>query len=100
VVEDAGRPVRAGQIAAAAGLSADKSTVEGLRSKLKRLAGRGWLAEEAGPGLFGPGGPQRYRGSGGTGIIAGSSSEVRRCQPRRTWQEEEPYGTVCPDRGC
>ena len=52
VVEDAGRPVRAGQIAAAAGLSADKSTVEGLRSKLKRLAERGWLAEEAGPGLF------------------------------------------------
>ena len=53
VVEDAGRPVRAGQIAAAAGLSTDKSTVEGVRSKLKRLAGRGWLAEEAGPGLFG-----------------------------------------------
>ena len=52
VVEDAGRPLRAGQIAAAAGLSTDKSKVEGLRSKLKRLAERGWLAEEAGPGLF------------------------------------------------
>ncbi|HYB45765.1 MAG TPA: hypothetical protein VED20_00190 [Streptosporangiaceae bacterium] len=52
VVEDAGRPVRAGQIAAAAGLNTDKAKVEGLRSKLKRLAGRGWLAEEAGPGLF------------------------------------------------
>ena len=26
--------------------------VEGLRSKLKRLVERGWLAEEAGPGLF------------------------------------------------
>jgi len=50
VVEDAGRPLRAGQIAA--GLSSDKSKVEGLRSKLKRLAERGWLAEEAGPGLF------------------------------------------------
>jgi hypothetical protein len=48
VAEDAGRPLRAGQIAAAAGLSTDKATVEGLRSKLKRLAGRGWLAEEAG----------------------------------------------------
>ena len=52
VVEDAGRPVRAGQIAAAAGLSTDKATVEGLRSKLKRLVERGWLAEEAGLGLF------------------------------------------------
>jgi len=26
--------------------------VETLRSKLKQLAERGWLAEEAGPGLF------------------------------------------------
>ncbi len=50
--EDAGRPLRAGQIAAAAGLSTGKAKVEGLRSKLKRLAERGWLAE-AGPGLFG-----------------------------------------------
>jgi len=53
VAEDAGRPLRAAQIAAAAGLSTDKAKVEGLRSKLKRLAERGWLAEEAGPGLFG-----------------------------------------------
>jgi hypothetical protein len=30
----------------------DRARVEGLRSKLKRLAGRGWLSEEAGPGLF------------------------------------------------
>jgi hypothetical protein len=52
VVGDAGCPLRAGQIAAAAGLSTDKAKVEGVRSKLKRLAGRGWLAEEAGPGLF------------------------------------------------
>jgi hypothetical protein len=51
VLEDAGRPLRAGQIAAAAGLGTGKAKVEGLRSKLKRLAGRGWLAE-AGPGLF------------------------------------------------
>jgi hypothetical protein len=53
VAEDAGRPPRAGQIATAAGLSTDKAKVEGLRAKLKRLAGRGWLAEDAGPGLFG-----------------------------------------------
>ncbi len=51
VLADAGRPLRAGGIAAAAGLSTDKSKVEGLRSKLKRLAERGWLAED-GPGLF------------------------------------------------
>ena len=53
VLEDAGRPLRAGQIAAAAGLRTDKAKVEGLRSKLKRLGERGWLAEDAGPGLFG-----------------------------------------------
>lgn len=52
VAEDAGRPLRAAQIAAAAGLSTDKAKVETLRSKLKRLVERGWLAEEAGPGLF------------------------------------------------
>jgi hypothetical protein len=48
VAEDAGRPLRAGQIAAAAGLSPDRGKVETLRSKLKRLAERGWLAGEAG----------------------------------------------------
>jgi hypothetical protein len=53
VVADGGRPLRAAQIAAAAGLSTDKAKVETLRSKLKRLAERGWLTEEAGPGLFG-----------------------------------------------
>jgi hypothetical protein len=53
VAEDAGRPLRAAQIAAAAGLSTDRGKVETLRGKLKRLAERGWLAEEAGPGLFG-----------------------------------------------
>jgi hypothetical protein len=51
VLADAGRPLRAGSIAAAAGLSTDRSKIEGLRSKLKRLAERGWLAED-GPGLF------------------------------------------------
>lgn len=48
VAEDAGRPLRAGQIAAAAGLPAERGKVETLRAKLKRLAERGWLAEEAG----------------------------------------------------
>ena len=52
VAEDAGRPLRAAQIAAAAGLSTDRGKVETLRGKLKRLAERGWLAEEAGAGLF------------------------------------------------
>jgi hypothetical protein len=51
VLAGAGRPLRAGGIAAAAGLSTDRSKTEGLRSKLKRLAERGWLAED-GPGLF------------------------------------------------
>ena len=67
VAEDAGRPLRAGQIAAAAGLSTDKAKVEGLRAKLKRLVERGWLAEEAGPGLFGL--PAR-NGSAGAGEAA------------------------------
>ena len=48
VAEDAGRPLRAGQIAAAAGLGTDRGKVETLRAKLKRLAERGWLAEDAG----------------------------------------------------
>jgi hypothetical protein len=52
VAEDAGRPLRAAQIAAAAGLSTDKAKVETLRSKLKRLVERGWMDEEAGAGLF------------------------------------------------
>lgn len=52
VAEDAGRPARAAQIAAAAGLSTRRGKVESLRGKLKRLVERGWLAEDAGPGLF------------------------------------------------
>jgi hypothetical protein len=52
VAQDAGRPVRAAQIAAAAGLSTERGKVETLRGKLRRLVERGWLAEDAGPGLF------------------------------------------------
>jgi hypothetical protein len=51
VAADAGRPLRAAEFAAAAGLATDRAKVEGLRSKLKLLAGRGWLAGEPG-GLF------------------------------------------------
>src|SRR6266853_1443419 len=51
-VPDGTGPSRFGHLPAA-GLSTDKAKVEGLRAKLKRLAERGWLAEEAGPGLFG-----------------------------------------------
>jgi hypothetical protein len=51
VAEDAGRPLRAAEFAVAAGLSTDKAKVEGLRSKLKLLAARGWLAAVPG-GLF------------------------------------------------
>jgi hypothetical protein len=51
VAADAGRPLRAGEFAAAAGLSTEKAKVEGLRSKLRLLAARGWLAPVPG-GLF------------------------------------------------
>lgn len=74
VVADAGRPLRAAQIAAAAGLSTDKAKVETLRSKLKRLVERDWLTEEAGPGLFGLAARGGTGRSGGTGVIAGTGS--------------------------
>ena len=49
ILQDAGRPLRARQIAAALGLGDEPRSVEGLRLKLKRLVKRGWLAElEAG----------------------------------------------------
>jgi hypothetical protein len=51
VLTDAGRPLRAGHIAAGLGLEIAPSKVEGLRSKLKRLVARGWLDEQT-PGLF------------------------------------------------
>ena len=51
VAADAGRPLRAGEFAAAAGLGTVKAKVEGVRSKLKLLAGRCWLAGVPG-GLF------------------------------------------------
>jgi hypothetical protein len=51
VLADAGKPLRAKQIAAALGLGDQRRSVEGLRLKLKRLVQRGWLAEPA-AGLF------------------------------------------------
>ncbi|WP_433193079.1 hypothetical protein ACQP1G_30685 [Nocardia sp. CA-107356] len=51
VITDAGRPLRAGHIAAALGLEVAPAKVEGLRSTLKRLVARGWLNEQT-PGMF------------------------------------------------
>jgi hypothetical protein len=51
VAGDAGRPLRAAEFAVATGQSTEKAKVEGLRSKLKLLTARGWLAGEPG-GLF------------------------------------------------
>ena len=47
-------PVRAGVLAAALGLERVPAKVEGVRYKLKRLVGRGWLAERE-PGVFAAG---------------------------------------------
>jgi hypothetical protein len=51
VLVDAGRPLRARQLAVLLGLPAEAAKVEGVRSKLKRLVARGWLAEQM-PGVF------------------------------------------------
>ena len=69
---DAGRPLRAAEFAAAAGLGTDRAKVQALRSKLKRLAQRGWLAEEPG----GRSRPGTLRGGRNTeaGAVTGSSS--------------------------
>lgn len=51
VLVDAGRPLRAGHLAAALGLGEGSGKIEGLRGKLKRLVARGWLTEDT-PGMF------------------------------------------------
>ncbi|MGY4103952.1 hypothetical protein ACW2Q0_31015 [Nocardia sp. R16R-3T] len=52
VLAEAGDGLRAGQVAAELGITAtDRSKVEALRSKLKRLVARGW-AEQAPSGVF------------------------------------------------
>jgi hypothetical protein len=53
VLADAGVPLRAMQVCQALGLGTEDRHREGMRSKLKRLVGRGWLVE-ATPGLFAP----------------------------------------------
>ncbi|MFI1488779.1 hypothetical protein [Streptomyces sp. NPDC020747] len=50
VLADAVHPMRARQLCSMLRLSTDKK-VEGFRSKLKRLSGRGWIAEVS-PSLF------------------------------------------------
>jgi len=52
-VSGAPGPVRAQQLALDLGLQVTAAKVEGLRSKLKRLVARGWIAEPA-PGTFAP----------------------------------------------
>jgi len=74
VLQDAVHPMRAHHLCAALGLSTDKSKVEGFRSKLKRLVGRGWLTEE-GPGLFTP---REALAAGGDAPEQAGSSAVRR----------------------
>jgi hypothetical protein len=47
VVADAGRPLKAAQVAAAAGLRTGRAKAEALRPEPKRLAGRGWPGSPA-----------------------------------------------------
>lgn len=51
VLDDAGEPVRAGQVCAALGLGSEARHREGMRGKLKRLVERGWCVADA-DGLF------------------------------------------------
>ncbi|MEZ0070577.1 hypothetical protein ABIA32_006630 [Streptacidiphilus sp. MAP12-20] len=51
VVEEQGDAVDCRQLAAALGPEPVPAKVEGMRSKAKRLAARGWLAEQR-PGMF------------------------------------------------
>ena len=51
VLVGSGEEMDCRQLAAALGLEVVAAKVEGVRSKVKRLAARGWLAEER-PGMF------------------------------------------------
>jgi hypothetical protein len=64
VAAGAGRPLRAAEFCTATGLATGKAQVEGARSRLRRLAARGWLAEEPG-GLYSPGAYAGKASSGG-----------------------------------
>jgi len=51
VVADAGAPVRCRQVCERLGIGTEPRKVEAMRARMKRLADRGWLREQA-PGLF------------------------------------------------
>jgi hypothetical protein len=54
-VAEAGAPVRCKQMCERLGIGTEPRKVEAMRARMKRLADRGWLREQA-PGLFaGPG---------------------------------------------
>jgi len=55
---------RCGEFCTATGLATGKAQVEGVRSRLRRLAARGWLAGEPG-GLYSPGAYAEKASSGG-----------------------------------
>lgn len=50
-VADAGAPVRCKQACERLGIGTEPRKVEAMRARMKRLADRGWLREQA-PGLF------------------------------------------------
>ena len=85
---DAGRPLRAAEFAVAAGLGTNKAKVESLRSKLKLLAGRGWLAGAPG-GLFTLRGCTAGENSE-TRTVTGSSSLGSKVLLHPNLKEEEP----------
>ncbi|WP_405639058.1 hypothetical protein [Streptomyces sp. NBC_00019] len=77
VLADAVHPMRAHQLCSVLGLSTDKSKVEGFRSKLKRLSGRGWIAEVS-PGLFASrdtAPPGRAPGRGNDSVVSPRAGE-------------------------
>ncbi len=83
VLADAVHPMRAHQLCSVLGLSTGKSKVEGFRSKLKRLSGRGWIAEVE-PGLFAArdATPQgRAPGRGSDSVISSRAGEPEGSRP-------------------
>ena len=101
VAADAGRPLRVGQIAAAAGLSTDRGS--GDAAGKTEAAGRsGWLAEEAGPGLLGfPCITAKVREKRQTGVQEASLPRFAGANQNEPDPEEEPYVKLgMPRSGC
>ncbi|WP_143658993.1 hypothetical protein [Streptomyces sp. SA15] len=94
---DTGHAMRAGQVAAAAGLSTDKSKIEGLRSKLNRLAERGWLALE-GLGLFIVAHPDAEGASSAVGRASATRSRGYAPNSRRVRGEYAPVTWTTVER--